>query len=221
MRWFLIAVLVLCSCTIDYGHEKFPLVIHVDSKFSDQEIKLIRQAIAEANRAFGERIGKDVIIYGTVIDTDFDPDVAFEDGTHVVYHVDPKSRFGRWAASVNKGSYGGWAAMEDITLNGDIELSMWLVLHEMGHFLGLLHSSRPGNIMSQTGRPDNEKYSKGDVASFCAIYYCGHNPLPPQRPDYGFALNYNLDITVAAPTEPSADGRVKHSDDATRRQNRN
>lgn len=216
MRWLILSLLI-ASCTIDYGHKNFPLVLHVDSDFSNEEVELIRRAIQEVNLSFGARVGHDIIVFGTIVDDDFDPDTDFEDGTHVMYHVDPDSYFGEWAASVNDGDFGGWASMQDIAINGEKELKLNLVLHEMGHFLGLLHDSRTGNMMSDDGpRPENGRYGPGDIQSFCFIYDCAYNPPPRRRPDYD-----NEFEIVAYPATPEPEDKVKLPNDERRNPKRN
>lgn len=180
MGWCVLAVVsaVAAGCAPDLPRE-----LCVDDRFTDEEAALVHDAIRLANAQLGERLGRAVIVDGG---TRHDPDgFRFDDlgddlGT--VYVIAPDSAEYRWLADANQRDYEGYATLADVLVafrlpadaaDADRQHLHQIVLHELGHFLGLPHATDRDAIMySGPDRRVLDSYTATDRGLFCAVYGC-------------------------------------------------
>jgi hypothetical protein len=174
MAWRCLVLLTVAfgACTF----EPVPKNLYIESRFSDDETDRILAAIGIANRDLGEQLlGGPVIEYaGRFTDDDGWSHQDFGDDVHVIYKVEKNIPDYQWLAETIHKSPEGYGTASDILFfvqPGDgFDGSQGLMLHEIGHFLGMMHSPVPEAVMHTPHGSDN--YTESDFDAFCLIYRC-------------------------------------------------
>jgi len=185
-----LVIVALAGCLPD-----LPKDIHIEARFTDEETAILEEAIAEADRELGmELLGHSILTYkGRYDDPDGFTVEDFDDGIPTVYVLREDSPEYRWVENATDRGYGGYATLAEIHMvyrylpppdaTEEQRLEMrgnfkGIMLHELGHFLGMAHNPEPGTIMCSSERCGSrpETYSLGDKRDFCFLYDC---PAPP------------------------------------------
>lgn len=176
--------LLIAAATIGACVPDLPREIHVDDSFTNDERALASAAIAEANARLGDPLlGRAVIVelapYHDADGFHFDD---FGDDVAVIYAVDPTSPEYAWLAGNQDRAYEGYGTLSDVLVTTRLAPGasaaerahfQQVVMHELGHFLGLPHASERDAIMySGPGRLDLSTYTTVDQADFCLVYGC-------------------------------------------------
>ena len=96
----------------------------------------------------------------------------FDDAVSVIYAIDPASAEYQWLAGDQDRAYEGYGTLSDILVTDRLAPDaspenrahfQQVVMHELGHFLGLPHASERDAIMySGAGRLDLDTYTAID-----------------------------------------------------------
>ncbi|MEA3272144.1 MAG: matrixin family metalloprotease [Patescibacteria group bacterium] len=195
MRTLTIFVMLFaCGCT-----QTLPANILIGSNFEQDEADAILSAFDKWEQA----TGREIIIYrGRYIDADYDF-WNMIDNYHVVYKAESPTPatefFNDWARMKDErdSDIAGFGMLSDIiiywyTWGEDFDIDtetehydvirayfLWrledLVMHEIGHFLGLGHNDDPDSIMNihhERHWPEPNYISDRDVDDFCHLYDC-------------------------------------------------
>jgi len=189
-------LVILSGCT-----QNLPVVIWIDDNFSEEEEYFILSAIQE----WEDATEKNIFHYrGRHIDNEFNIE-DLGDERHVIYKIIEPTEGSRFFVDMRIAETGdethdlfGWGMHSDVLiywynlldvyiegvkedrLDEAHEFLMWkledLVLHELGHFLGISHNDNVESIMCKNRQrenyPDPSLVSSYDVESFCRIYNC-------------------------------------------------
>jgi hypothetical protein len=174
-----ISMSILAGCMPD-----LPRDVYIEGRFSDEEVALLEDAIAIANRELGdELLGHPVLRYrGRASDDDGFQFADFDDDRALVYVLDPESPEYQWLVEVTEDRFGGYATLSDLLvrplprLGGDRDRFRFIALHELGHFLGLTHNPDPGAVMYPGSGTPSSGYTLADREAFCLVYDCATPP---------------------------------------------
>jgi hypothetical protein len=188
-RSFLV-LLLLTTVHAGCGRQELPVTVRLHDEFTEREAALIVEAIDQVNLSLGKNLyGEDVIVYaGRIADEDGFTIEDFGDDTHVIYRV-PTAPDYLLDTAEEQGyiELGGYGTIEDVLIFADVALARrWtrtrkkefrhLLLHEFGHFLGMMHSDDPHAIMVPRGDTTVTDYTDEDKRNFCIIYDCAMRP---------------------------------------------
>jgi hypothetical protein len=163
---------------------ELPRGLSIESSFSPEEAALASEAIERANAILGvPLLGHDVLIdLGRSSDPDGFQFHDFGDDVAMIYPLDPASEEYRWLADSSDRDYKGYATLADVLVVyrlpagsavAERKLFRQIVMHELGHFLGLPHTSERNSIMyTGSGRLELDSYTQSDQRTFCLIYGC-------------------------------------------------
>ena len=161
-----------------------PRTIRIDSSFTPDEAALCSAAIAQADDRLGvPLLGAPILVDGGPYrDSDGFQFDDFGDAVAVIYAVDRSSPEYEWLAGDQDRSYEGYGTLSDLLVTdrlppgasaADRAHFQQVVMHELGHFLGLPHASERDAIMySGPGRLDLDTYTAIDQQTFCLVYGC-------------------------------------------------
>lgn len=190
----LLILLLAAGCGNDAFLPGLPREISIETRFTDEEILIIEEAVDEANRELGtELLGHPALTYlGPYDDPDGFHVEDFDDGRAVIYVLSEDSSEYRYVADVTERGYGGYATLADVHMvyrylpppeaTDEERMEMRrrfkrIVLHELGHFLGMSHNPDPGALMYAGPKPpDVTTYTLVDKRDFCFVYECLHEP---------------------------------------------
>lgn len=173
-RRLALVVALVCTGCFSEPHG-IPWHLWIDDRFTAEEEAIIAKAIAHANETFDPLVGEPVFVYGgRYADRDGFTAEDLGDDRAVIYKVFPHDRDG-WELACGQcfqdGTTQGW----DILLwavpfvdEFDRKAYRSMVLHELGHLLGLPHTSAQGAVMNE-----NEfatEFTEPDIAAFCELY---------------------------------------------------
>lgn len=163
---------------------ELPRGIHVEAAFTPEEAAIVSGAIASANDRLGAAlVGHPVLDdLGAISDPDGFQYDDLGDGVGVVYALDPASPEYRWLADTNERDYQGYGTLGDVLIairlpaaptDADRQHFRQVVLHELGHYLGLPHvDDREAIMYSGPGRLALDTYTTADQQTFCLVYGC-------------------------------------------------
>jgi hypothetical protein len=172
-RFLVLVTLPFLGCA-----EPLPKALYIESRFTEEEAGAIATAIEEVNRSLGEGLlGRPALMYeGRFHDSDGFTADDFSDGIHAVYKVSRDSPEYGWLLEVTtRKRFRGYATLADVLFFVDPEDLAFsgyrpLMLHELGHFIGMSHSPDPGAVMHTP--PGADAYTESDKEAFCLIYRC-------------------------------------------------
>lgn len=163
---------------------ELPRGIHVEASFTDDEASLCAEAIVRANERLGFPLvgGPALVDLGRYADPDGFHDEDFDDDVGVIYPLDPASAEYHWLADTNEREYEGYGTRADVLVayrlppaptDADRRHFRQIIMHELGHFLGIPHTSERNAIMySGADRLEHETYTPVDQEAFCLVYGC-------------------------------------------------
>lgn len=183
---YLVKLLVCTACpALSAGcAQDLPKTVMIDDAFTAEEESMIVEMIDEWNSVGREYLGLDrIIVYqGRCRDPNgFDPG-DLEDGRSVVYRGS-YDRYYRYLQNVDDDGltllgYGTNADVILFTFNFEDEQEFrHVALHELGHFLSLLHAPDSEAVMYYL-TPDDPptRLTWTDIKAFCLVYDCLKQP---------------------------------------------
>lgn len=164
---------LFCGC----GRSDTPTKFYVEDRWSPEEIAVIRAAADEWNDLAMSRLKRPMRLleYAGTVHGQFSPDV-YGDVAHVVYRLGTAEEGG---AYFDPDAHAGYATMQDVvifTYNTGEASDQYgphlysVVLHELGHFIGLPHFDHRLGIMNST--MSTTDLLESDIEHFCAAYEC-------------------------------------------------
>ncbi len=181
-----IPALAACWLALAAGcAQELPKPVMIDDAFSAEEEALIVEMIGEWNRVGREYLGLDEIISyrGRLADADgFDVD-DLEDEYSVIYRGVDDERY-RYLEDVDNDGLTllGYGTTADVLLYAfnfaDDREFRHVVLHELGHFLSLLHvpDDTAAVMYYLTGPDPPVRLNRTDIRAFCLVYDCIRRP---------------------------------------------
>jgi hypothetical protein len=162
-----------------------PRELQIESRFSDEETELLLDAIDATNQELGDALlGGPVVTYqGRYHDPDGFTFEDFDDDRHVMYVFDPDSDAYRWLVQVSDHGFFGYGTLADTlvvplpSFGNNHLLFRITAMHELGHFLGMVHSTDPATLMFPGDRDASVMgFTAADQRAFCLTYDCATPP---------------------------------------------
>lgn len=161
------------SCS-KFDIQEFPVDLHIDSRFDDQEVESIVEAVDEWQEVSGEVIKVNLILGFETSCSDDDVSDNDSDDIKVVYRC---HRSDSYIVSEKAEIALGTGNFHHITLEPDniIEYGKFntikpTLLHEFGHFVGLEHAPATINLMNPLSGAWDGCIDDQTVKRFCNLY---------------------------------------------------
>jgi len=167
---------------------ELPIGFQIVDEFSDEELTRIFGRIDEVNSSIGYYYGEDVLVYDPEPYSESDEfDLGdLSDGRRVIYKIfegsDTYKKL-RESIPLDEDLYdwdGSALYKEDMILvNIDEATTRWSdhnVMHEFGHWLGIMHRDDPTSAMNPIST--GVKFSIEDTQAFCLSQDCEISPFP-------------------------------------------
>lgn len=189
----LVGLVCWCVClnACNFG-DNLPKTLWLDQAWNDQEALVIVQEVEVWNAMCREYVGFDCIeiARGRHADPDgFDLE-DLSDGRHVIYRVSEMDDPYRYLSEdescpAKPRCISGWSTEEDTLIFvfmwgrwGCAECMRGTVLHELGHFLSLMHVNFDPTALMYSGHQESEVLwlTANDIRAFCLVHDCLKDP---------------------------------------------